>query len=223
MGGPIAHMATLTLGTIARLQGRPGEARQYVREYLPEGTTTESGTRAFVFGLPFQHLGGLLALDASDLNEAREWAEATDRWLVSSGAVLGQSGGQTLWARYFRQAGDVEQAYEHAERALAHATAPRQPLALIPAHRLLGELDADAGRHDDAATHLETSLALADACEAPYERALTLLAMTELRAATGDSDDAKRLLDEVITICAPLGAQPALARADVLAARLTSG
>ena len=33
-----------------------------------------------------------------------------------------------------------ERAHEHAARALAHATAPRQPLALLAAHRLLGEL-----------------------------------------------------------------------------------
>ncbi len=47
--------------------------------------------------------------------------------------------------------------------------------------------------------------------------------MAELRAAQGASDDANRLLDAVQSICAPLGAKPALARADVVAARLTSG
>ncbi len=130
----------------------------------------------------------------------------------------GQSEGQALWAQYHRQAGDSQQAY-----ALAHANAPRQPLALIAAHRLLGELDTEAGRDEDAARHLETSLALADACQAPYERALTLLAMAELRAAIGSSDDAKRLLDAVQSTCAPLGAKPVLARADALAARLAIG
>lgn len=43
------------------------------------------------------------------------------------------------------------------------------------------------------------------------------------QAAQGASDDVNRLLDAVQSICAPLGAQPALARADGLAARLTSG
>jgi len=47
--------------------------------------------------------------------------------------------------------------------------------------------------------------------------------MAELRAAQGASDDANRLLDAVKAICTPLGAKPALARADVLAASLTSG
>ncbi len=190
---------------------------------LPEGAKTEPGTTTFLDSMLFLHLGGLLALDAGDLDGAREWAEASDRWLAWSGAVRGQSEGQALWAQYHRQAGNREQAHEHADRTLAHATAPRQPLALIAAHRLLGELDTDAGRFDSAAEHLDASLTLADACHAPYERALTLLAMAALRAAQGASDDAKRLLDAVRSICTPLGAQPALARAGVLAARLTSG
>jgi predicted ATPase/DNA-binding CsgD family transcriptional regulator len=124
------------------------------------------------------------------------------------------------WAQYHRQAGNVAAARAHAERARAHATEPRQPLALLAAHRLLGALETDAGRYDDAARHLAASLALADACRAPYERALTLLARAELRAAEGDRDEAGTLLGAVRAIGAPLGAQPALLRADTLAASL---
>jgi len=158
------------------------------------------------------------------LDGARDRAAASVRWLAWSGAVCGQSEGQHSGrSTIVRQSGDMDQAYEHAERARAHATEPHQPLALLAAHRLLGELDADAGQFDSAAQHLDASLALADACQAPYERALTLLAMAELHAAQGASDDAKRLLDAVQSLCAPLGAKPTLARADVLAASLTSG
>ncbi|MHB8647204.1 MAG: helix-turn-helix transcriptional regulator, partial [Thermomicrobiales bacterium] len=103
---------------------------------------------------------------------------------------------------------------------LAHATEPRQPLALIAAHRLLGALETDAGHTEDATAHLRESLALADACEAPYERALTLLAEAELRLATREHAEARSLVDEVRAICTPLGAKPALARVDALAARL---
>src|SRR5205823_4838318 len=99
-------------------------------------------------------------------------------------------------------------AREHAARALAEASAPRQPLALLAAQRLLGELDTAAGRHADAAAHLDAALALADACAAPYERALTLLAQAELRAATGDRPEAQALLHEVRAICTPLAAAP---------------
>ena len=218
--GALAHMPKVTLGSIARLQGRPEEAWRHVRAPLPEGAQTEPGTKAFLYSMMFLHLGGLLALDAGDLDEAREWAAASDRWLAWSGAVLGQSEGQMLWAQYHRQAGDMDAAREHAERALAHASEPRQPLALLAAHRLLGELDTDVGRFADAEQHLAESLALADACQAPYERALTLLAMAELKTATGDIDAAKTLIDEVRAICEPLGAKPTLARADALASAL---
>jgi hypothetical protein len=93
-------------------------------------------------------------------------------------------------------------------------------LALLAAHRLLGELDAAAGQYDDAARHLSESLALADACAAPYERALTLLAMADMRAAMGETDAATALLNEATAICTSLGAQPALARANALRTRL---
>ncbi len=139
-----------------------------------------------------------------------------------SAAVLGLSEGQALWARYHRQMGDAESARAHAESALAHATEPRQPLALIATHRLLGELDTDDARYDEAARHLDASLALATACAAPYERALTLLATAELRAATGEKDAAAALLTEVRAICEPLGAKPTLARAAALATRLAA-
>lgn len=55
----------------------------------------------------------------------------------------------------------------------------------------------------------------------PYERALTLLALAELHAAAGDAA-AARGLDAARAICEPLGARPALARADALAARIAA-
>ena len=78
----------------------------------------------------------------------------------------------------------MTQACEHAERALAHATEPRQPLALLAAHRLLGELDTEAGDTRTPRAISTPRSRLADACHAPYERALTLLAMA--RVAGGD-------------------------------------
>ncbi|HEX5502665.1 MAG TPA: LuxR family transcriptional regulator, partial [Thermomicrobiales bacterium] len=119
-------------------------------------------------------------------------------------------------------AGDLVLARDHAARALACATAPRQPLALLAAHRALGDLATAAGRHADAATHLDAALALADACAAPYERALTLLALAELRDAAGERDAAGAALAEARAVCAELGAAPALARAAALAERVAA-
>jgi len=138
--------------------------------------------------------------------------EAHDRWLAWSGATLGQSEGDLLWARYHRAMGDPDAARTRAEQSLTHATAPRQPLALLAAHRLLGELDTDMSRFADAAIHLDRALALADACAAPYERALTLLARAQLCNARGDTGGMASPLDEARDILAHLDAKPALAR-----------
>jgi DNA-binding CsgD family transcriptional regulator len=124
------------------------------------------------------------------------------------------------WVAYYRAAGDRTRAEAHGRRALAHATTPRQPLALIAAHRLGGELATEAGRFADAAAHLDTALVLADACQAPYERALTLLARATLHAATAAIPTALPLVEEARGIGVTLGAQPAVAHADALAARL---
>lgn len=222
IGGGTRAIPSRIVGPLARAQGEAERAWVFVHEELPAGPETEPGETIFPTSTALQRLAAALATDAGDLPLARAWLEAHDRWLAWSGAALGQSEGAALWAEYHREAGDTGQAFRHAERALAHASEPRQPLALLAAHRLLGVLDTAAGRYEDAAAHLDDALALADACAARYERALTLLARAELRAAIGSKDDARALLDEVRTICTPLGAAPALARADALAARLAT-
>jgi tetratricopeptide (TPR) repeat protein len=209
------------IGRLVRAQGERDEAWRFVHEALPDGPATAPGETIFMPMTAMQRLAATLALDEGDLPTAHEWLAAHDHWLAWSGAVRGLSEGHTLWAQYHRAAGDRERACEHAQAALAHATAPRQPLALLAAHRLLGALDTEAGQFADAETHLQPSLALADACAAPYERAVTLLAMAALRVATGERNVTRTLLDEARAICEPLGAKPALAQAEALAAGLT--
>jgi DNA-binding NarL/FixJ family response regulator len=138
-------------------------------------------------------------------------------------ATLGRSEGEVLEAAWHRAAGDLAQARRHAEEALRCATNPRQPLALLAAHRTLGELDVAARRFDPAHAHLDIALALAAACRAPWERALTLLARAELAVAQGDHAAATSALDEVRAICIPLDARSALVRTDRIAAKLTHG
>jgi DNA-binding CsgD family transcriptional regulator len=207
---------------VAREQGNGERAWETIRQKLPDGPRTPFGARQLFTGVPLVQLAVALACDADDLAAARVWLETHDRWFAASGAVLYRAEGEALWARYHRQAGDPDQARTHAEAALALATEPRQPLALLATHRLMGELDTDAGRYADAERHLADSLALADTCQAPYERALTLIALADLRAATGDSEDAGALLDEAHAICTPLGAMPALARIAAIQSRLAA-
>ena len=170
--------------------------------------------------LPFQLLAAELALDAGDLPAARGWLDLHRRWLDFMDATLGRSEEAALEAAWHRATGDADRARVFAERALAHAMSPRQPLALIAAHRMLGILDTDTGNAPDAERHFAEALALASACRAPYERALTLLARAELAAAQGDRTTATAVLDEVRDICTPMDAFQALARAERIAAGL---
>ena len=183
---------------------------------MPLGVSTEPGGNRFFSALATQRLAANLSLDAEDLPGARAWLEAHDRWLDWSGAVLWRSEGRLLWARYFREQGDEQTARQHAEAALELATEPRQPLALLAAHRLLGELATDSGRFPEATEHIEKSLTLAQACEAPYERALALISKARLLAVRGSRGEARAVLEEAREICVPLEARPALERASEL-------
>ncbi|MGN6565244.1 MAG: response regulator transcription factor, partial [Thermomicrobiales bacterium] len=222
MNNGLVVVARLFLGSLARAQGDTALAWAQVRLHLPLGPATAPGNDYFQDSIILQRLAAALATDAGDLPLAREWLAAHDRWLAWSGAVLGQAEGQLGWAEYYRAAGDLSLAREHADRALAHATEPRQPLPLLATHRLLGELATAMGAYAEAQPHLAAALALAAACAAPYERALCLLALADLRAAIGDRDGAQAALAEARTMLEPLGAKPALARADALAVRLAA-
>jgi DNA-binding CsgD family transcriptional regulator len=208
------------LGLLARHRGDPALAWRIVREELPGGVDTRPGGARYPDALALQELAAALATDAGDLTEARVWLQVHDRWIAWSGVVLGQTEGHLGWAAYYRAAGDADRAHTHAGQALACAGEPRQLLALLAAHRLLGEIETDLGLAAGAETHLQTALDLADACAAPFERALTLVALATLRAGTGDTDAARTLLVEARSICDRLGALPAIVRADALRARL---
>jgi DNA-binding CsgD family transcriptional regulator len=203
---------------LAHARGEHERAWEHVRAVFPNGPPDH--VDEYRLTLRLIQIAGALALDAGDLTAARVWLQAHDRWQESSGCVPLRAEGELLWTRYEWMLGHRTQARQRAEQALTLASAPRQPLALIAAHRLLGELETEGRRFDVASEHLAASLALATACRAPYERALTLLALAELHIATGRTAEARGTLDEVRAICEPLGARPALSRADALAARL---
>ncbi len=201
---------------IAIQQGDVERAWQLVRSTLPDGPETQPGDSDFVQFNRMQCAAATLALDASQLAAAREWLVAQDRWLAWSGAVLGRAENALGWARYHHLNGDGSLARTHAEKALAFASDPRQPLALIAVHRFLGSLDIAEKCFDNAEVHLRESLTLADACAAPFERALTLLALAELRVTRRQLDEATTLLDEVQAVCEPLEAKPTLERVHAL-------
>ena len=213
-------MATPALAAVALARGETGLVGELVRAALPDGPGTPPGAAFFRRATPLQRLAAASAAAAGDLPLARRWLEAHDRWLAWDGVVLGRAEGALGWAAYHRAAGDRALARQYAEAALAHATEPRQPLALLAARRALGELDTEVGRYAEAQAHLDGALSLAEACAAPYERALTLLALAELRTVSGAPGGAREALDVARAILEPLGARPALARAEALAGQL---
>ncbi|MFL6054796.1 MAG: helix-turn-helix transcriptional regulator [Actinoallomurus sp.] len=219
----LRHVVGSVLGPVARAQGDVDLAWRLVRETWPAGPSTEPGNVECYHTLPLQRLAVELSLDDGDLLGARAWLEAHDRWLAWSGFVLGEAEAQCLWARYELARGHPREALPHAEAALERATKPQQPLALLSAHRLLGEMKTAAGRYEEAEPHFEEALSLAEACAAPYERALTLLSWAEHGLASSAATAVPGFLAETRALCEPLKATPALERVarleDVLAAQ----
>ncbi len=203
------------MAPLARHRGDAALAWSLVRDALPAGPDTDPENSAGYI-LSLRTLAVTLALDAGDLDVAQQWLAALDRWLEWSGSVLGQADAHLCWAAYERALGDRAQARARATQALGAASDPRQPLALLAAQRLLGELDLAEGRLDDAEAHLVRSLALADACDARHEQALTLLVVGGCLRARGAVSAARAQLETIRALCTPIGAALALAQADVL-------
>jgi tetratricopeptide (TPR) repeat protein len=200
------------LARLAWAQGDAALVGHITHDLIPDGPATEPGNDVLWIVLLLQRLAATMALDTGDLPTARAWLEAHDRWLQWSGVVLGRADGALLWGQYHHANGDLLMARQHAEQALADATDPRQPLALIAVLRFLGLLDTNEGQFAAAEQHLQESLTLADACAAPFERALTLLEIARLRLAQGQNAAAIALLAEVRSLCEPLEAKPTLER-----------
>lgn len=216
----IMHLRNTILGTLARAQGEPLVAWRCVLAVWPDGPAIAPGELSAPFSVPLQRLAAALALDAGDLVSARDWLDTHLRWLDFMGTTLGRSEAAALESAWHRAAGDRLRAREYAQEALDRATTPHQPLALLAAHRLLGEIEVAGGNAATAEPHLAAALALADACRAPHERALTLLARAELLASGGEVAKADAALTAARAICLPLDARAALARADALVTRL---
>jgi DNA-binding CsgD family transcriptional regulator/tetratricopeptide (TPR) repeat protein len=204
---------------LAREQGNPDLAWTLVNEGLPDGPETDPGASAGYI-VPLRALAVQLALDAGDLDAARRWLDAFDRWIEWSGAVLGRADAHCCWAEYFRARNNRNAARMRATQALEAAGEPRQPVALLRSRRLQGELDLEDGQLEQARAHLDAALALSRACGARNEEAQTLLALASLSSASGDRSTARTRLATVRDLCAAMGATRILARVDEIENRL---
>jgi DNA-binding CsgD family transcriptional regulator len=210
--------ALAALGDLERRQGRLVAAWGRVRSGIPSGVETPPGNLYFVDALALQRLAADLALDEGHPEAALPWIEAHDRWLAWSQRLLDRPAAFLLWARYHAALGALDRAAAEARQALDRASEPRQPLALLAAHRALGSLTAATGAGSEAEAHFEAALVLADACAAPYDRALALLERAESLAGHDPLATAPAL-EEAHATFTRLGAAPALERLAALEAR----
>ncbi|MDQ6671504.1 MAG: AAA family ATPase [Chloroflexota bacterium] len=212
-------LAASLLARIAREQGEPDLAWRLIHEQLPAGAATPPGDAILLDTLILLRLAALLTIQTEPA-AARPWLEAHDRWIDWSQAVLGRAEGHLAWAAYHLATGDLKSAGRRATAALESASAPRQPLALLAAHLLLGELGTASHHFDVAATHFGQAFGIAEACSAPSERSTVLLAQAELLAAQGHRREARRLVEEIRAVATRLGAAPLLARTEALTTHL---
>jgi hypothetical protein len=159
-------------------RGEADAAWAFVFEHIPEGSATPLPELLKPLGVPVVLFASTMCLEADDAESALPWLKKLDAIMHVRGGVLWQAERLLLWARYQRLTGDHDAALATAHAALVRASEPRQPYALLQAHRVLGQLTTDAGEFETAAQHFAESLALADACAFPFERALTLVDRT---------------------------------------------
>src|SRR5262249_25429641 len=133
----LTRMRFLYRGLLARWQGDAEMAWRCVHEPYPIRPASEPGEEMGTLPLPYQLLAAGLALDAGDVDSARRWLDLHQRWLEYMEATLGCAAGAVLEAEWHRAAGNAARARDHGQAALRWATSPRQPLALLAAHRML--------------------------------------------------------------------------------------
>ncbi len=217
------HRLYAALAAVAYYQGRSADCLATVSYLFPDGPESTPGNVFILAASLAQRIAARLALQSGDLCTACAWIESYDRWLGWSQVAFDRADSELLWAEYHLASGNRALARQHARSALALASEPRQPLALIAVHRFLGHLYTGDASFKRAENHLQESLCLADACAAPFERALTFLRIAELRAAQDRRPQALSSLEGVRRICEPLGAKPTLSKVNLLESQLADG
>jgi DNA-binding CsgD family transcriptional regulator len=202
----------LAVAEIALHRGDVESARHEVTAWFPLGPETPPGTRFYRPSIYLQQIAADLALADGDIELAAAWLACNDRWLAWAGCTSHRAAYHLGIARLRLVEDDPEAASACAETALRAASEPRQPLVLLRAHRMLGELATVRGELPAAEAHLATALDLAVTCEAPFEEALDLLAGLELDRYVGRLEAADPRLARTGAILHHLGAAPSLRR-----------
>ena len=198
-------------------QGDYEAAWRRIFKLLPDGPATKPGEQRLLIALDVQRLAVELSLAEDDLPKAHDWLDVHDTWTAWSGARAGIAESIALRASFYRLVGKDDAAEEHANRALAEASEPRQPLAMEMAHRELGIQFHKKSEFGRAREHLQTALEIATACSAEYLQALRLVDLAALELSANSASLATDYLSQAIGRLRDLGAKPALRRATQLA------
>lgn len=207
------------LAELEYLQGQFDRAWSWIDTAIPEGASTDPATTHYHEVLNLQRVAAEIAMHQQQPGLALAWIQCLERWLAWGDTVLGRHVPSMLMARYCQLNGDIDAAFRHASRAVELAQQPRQPLGLLRAERLAGEIMNLAGDHDRAERHLGVALDLARAIQAPYEVALSEVAYAAHLVAGKQAANALPLLAAARPRLELLHAAPALAMLDVVEAQ----
>lgn len=166
------------------------------------------------------HVGALARLEhkIGEVHGRRgEWEEAQAHFEAAVDALRGATG-QSVHdstgeqARIYadlsltvRRRGDIQQAWEYAERALALATAASDARALAQTHNILGALATSQGETARALRHLEESLSLAERLDDATTRAAALNNLALALQAAGEHERALPLAEAALALCVTQG------------------
>jgi DNA-binding CsgD family transcriptional regulator len=204
--------STLILADLDRLQGNVDAARSRIRAAIPYGPEIEPSVWLAHNTMEMMRVAAELALDRNALDRAAEWIRAFGTWAHWTGRLPAIAVHKLLVAQHAVASEDLDQGYATAAEALELASEPRQPLQIMNAHRILGEIAAQRDQHDQSTEHLTKALEIATRAEAPYEQARIKLAMARSETLQGNGAEAQRLADEATMIAERLGAAPLLDR-----------
>ena len=204
------------LAEIALQRGELERVWEFVAEVLPAGTSSEPGDAFCISAGSLMRLAVFAALESGDAATAQEWLDLHERWLHWSGAISARAWNAVLCAAFAALHADTAAAAQHARLAIDIASTPPQPPVLLRAHRMLGELELQAGQLPNAAEHLREALRIAASIEDRYETARSQIALAKWQLATGQERTARATLAEARATIEDIGVPNVLSRIDQL-------
>ncbi len=197
---------------VMRYQGNPEQAWNRINACIPNGPAESPGTSPPVNTMLLMLEAIRLQLDAGDLTGACAWLKNFERWLEHCNAIIFRPAHASLRARYRLTVCDLSAAAKFAEQAIRIAEEQGQPLALVEALLVAGEIKVQAGNDATARRKLQRALDTARRSDAPLEQALALAALAELEVDQQNQSAAREHLNQATELCQQIGVHTLLDR-----------